>query len=288
VSVKLKYLLYCFFNFFQKKECPYCNSYEFKLVDRKYFFSRLLYCLNCDLQHRHPKDSKLKNKKFYNKEYKIDTYLITDLPDDRRLQSLISDNFSNYRDISKYINSLNNFENKLQILDYGCSWGYNVKKLSAQGFKAIGYELSSVRAKFGEDKLAVTIHNNIDDIPSNLGAIITSHVIEHLHDINELITLSKQKLSQNGFLLTFCPNGDEKFRKRDQKTWHENWGNIHPNHLTINFFRKIFKNNPYLILTGDWEYNIDTISNWDQKSQIVSPIEDRVEIFVISKPNVII
>ena len=285
---KLKYLFYCFFNFFQKKKCPYCNCDDFKLVDRKFFFSRLLYCLNCELQHRHPKDSKFKNARFYNEEYKIDTYLITDLPDDTRLQSLISDNFCNYRDISKYINSLKNFNKELQILDYGCSWGYNVRKLSNQGFNALGYELSSVRSKFGEDKLDITIHNNINNIPSNLGVIITSHVIEHLFDIKELISLSKQKLNDNGFLFTFCPNGDGEFRKRDPKTWHENWGNIHPNHLTINFFKNIFKNNPYLILTGDWEYNIHTISNWDQKSQIVSQINDKVEIFVISKPKVIV
>jgi hypothetical protein len=286
---KLKYFFYCLFNYFQKKECPYCKSTNLKLIDTKYFFSRLFSCNECALQHRHPKDSEIKNLNFYNNEYEIDTYLITDLPNESNLKKLLDENFSKYADFRKYLDRLKGFRKEHDlVLDFGCSWGYNVKKLNNFGYNSIGLELSKPRARFGEENLGVKIYTDLNSVPKDLNVILSSHVIEHLFDINDYLRLSRSKLDINGYLLTFSPNGDLKFRLRNQDMWRINWGNIHPNHLTVDFYKNIFSKNPYLIMTGDWNYNLDLISNWDGLSQVIGDKLDGMELFVISRPNIFI
>jgi len=67
---------------------------------------------------------------------------------------------------------------------------------------------------------------------------------------------------------------------------HVNWGDLHPNFLTVEFAQFVFKDNPYFILTGDWEFDATQISNWDGVSQITSNYQAGKELLIISKPNI--
>ena len=88
--------------------------------------------------------------------------------------------------------------------------------------------------------------------------------------------------------MAFCPNGSVEYRKREPGIFHVNWGFLHPNYLDIEFAVKTFAKNPYLILTGDWNYDVSMLSSWDGKSQVVGDVHDGKELLIIAKPNVYI
>lgn len=174
----------------------------------------------------------------------------------------------------------------MDVIDYGCSWGYNLYQLEQSGFNPSGYELSVPRAKFGEEKLGVKIFTNENDLPVNQDLFLSSHVIEHLSKLTAFIKLSQDKLNKEGIFMAFCPNGNNEYRQRESETWHGSWGDIHVNLIDQEFAKEVFKNNPYLILTGDWEFDPKEISNWDGKSQTIGSKMDGKELLIIAKPNI--
>lgn len=283
---RLRYLMRLILNSGQKKECPYCHSTDLSELDRKYYFSILLKCNRCGLNHRHPKDNDKFLREFYQKEYSIETHLMTKFPSNKEIEDLKQNNFPLLRSYDKYLNTL--FNEPINMIDYGCSWGYNVFKLINSGYNAVGYELSIPRAEFGKNKLGVTIFTDTQDLPKENDIILSSHVIEHLSDIEGFVSLSKKHLKPKGIFMAFCPNGSKEFREREPEIWHVNWGEVHPNYLDVEFAKTMFKNNPYLILTGDWDFNPEDISNWDGVSQIVGSNLNGKELLIISKPNITI
>ncbi|MFM2224638.1 MAG: hypothetical protein RJA07_840 [Bacteroidota bacterium] len=284
---KIDYLLRSALNSTQEKKCPYCGSTDVEKIDSKYIFTSLLSCKKCNFNHRHPKDDEQWLQKFYQKEYNIETHM-TLMPSANEIKKLKEDNFPKLRLYDKYIQALFKSKPNVKMIDYGCSWGYNVFKLIKSGFNAIGFELSVPRAQFGIKNLAVPIIFDIEKLPAANDLILSSHVIEHLSDISGFVALSKKLLTANGVFMAFCPNGTDAYRKREPHVWHINWGLVHPNYLTIKFAQFVFKNNPYLILTGDWDFNAEDISNWDGKSQVVGSFHEGKELLIIAKPNIFI
>ena len=282
---RVKYLIRSVSNLGQKKYCPYCGGISLKKIDQKYGITSLLKCRNCGLNHRHPKDSSKWLEKFYQKEYQIDTHMMTDLPSDKRIDSLKQEGFNSLRSYDSYILSL--FKStSLRIIDYGCSWGYNVFKLIQSGHKAVGYEISEPRARFGREKLEVQIFSKESDVPIDHDIFLSSHVIEHLADISSFISFSKTRIKEDGIFMAFCPSGNQEYRDREPEIWHGSWGDIHVNLLDVAFAKELFKKNPYLILTGDWQFNPEEIKAWDGVSQKVGNKLDGKELLIIAKPNI--
>lgn len=211
--------------------------------------------------------------------------MMTILPNDQEIEKLKRENFSNLRSTTEYINALFKNRSGLNIIDYGCSWGYDVFRFVQAGHHAVGYELSIPRANFGKSKLGVKIFSDINELPGNNDLIISSHVIEHLSSIQDFISLSKRLLNKDGLFIAFCPNGSEAYKKREPEIWHVSWGAVHPNSLTVEFAQYAFRNNPYLILTGDWVFDVKEIAEWDGQSQKTGDYREGKELLIISKPN---
>ncbi len=282
---KTRYLINSILNINQKKRCPFCGHISFTGIDKKYLFTSLLKCNYCALMHRHPKESREFLNKFYQKDYKINVGMMTDLPSDEELQRLKQENFKELRSYLPFISAL--FEKpKVSVIDYGCSWGYNVYKLCKEGIDAVGFELSVPRAEFGEKKLGISIVTNEKEIRTGNDIIFSSHVIEHLHSIQDFISLSKQKLTKEGIFMAFCPNGSIQYRKRQPDIFHVTWGSLHPNYLDIDFSTFVFHKNPYILLTSDWPYNLEKIKNWDGRSQVIDEYKAGYELLIIAKPNI--
>jgi SAM-dependent methyltransferase len=215
--------------------------------------------------------------------------MMTNLPSDAEIIQLKADCFPKLRSYDSYINALSTKPNQdIKVLDYGCSWGYNVFKLQSSGFDATGFELSKPRAAFGKEKLGVEIFTNLNSIPKDLDMMLSSHVIEHLSDINAFIDLAKKHLKKDGLFVAYCPNGGNEYRLREPHIWHVNWGAVHPNYLDVHYARHIFRHNPYLLLTDDWQYDPEILANWDGKKQIQGSKLDGKELLIIAKPNTIL
>jgi len=287
---KLHYLIRSALNFNQKKACPNCGSKTLTLIDTKYVVTRLYKCNECKLNFRFPTDSKSFSEKFYQSEYKANyseiSREITDLPTDTELIGMMQSNFYGKRNYSPFVKALIKKDSG-KILDYGCSWGYSVFQLKQAGYDAEGFEISLARAKFGE-KIGVKIHHLETSIHTGYDLIMSSHAIEHLPVVAEYIKFAAAKLTREGILMTFCPNGSPEFRRREPHNFHVNWGLLHPNYLDVEFAIHTFKKNPYLILTDDWRYNFEILEEWDGKSQYVGEKLNGQELLIIAKPNVIV
>jgi 2-polyprenyl-3-methyl-5-hydroxy-6-metoxy-1,4-benzoquinol methylase len=281
---KLKYFGRSLKHIRQPKVCPYCHNTHFKVVARNAFVTELLKCDTCGLMHRHPKDDEEWLRKFYQTEYATENANMTNLPDDAEIAVMKKNNFSHLVDFNKYISALQ--QKPVSIIDYGCSWGYNVYKLNKDGYQTVGFELSVPRAKFGIEKLDVSIFSEPDKLPGNNDLFFSSHVIEHLGNIDEFVNLSRKLLKPDGIFMSFCPNGDLSYKKRDPANWPACWGSVHPNALDVEFAQYVFRNNPYLILTGDWKFNPADIAKWDGRSQVVGSGNDGSELLIVAKPNI--
>lgn len=268
---KVSYLLKSATHYFQPKKCPYCDQVEFDIVDTKYLVTQLLSCKSCNLMFRHPQDNANYNFKFYNNQYEQEG-ITTDLPDPATLQNFIDTKFENTLrsiDASKQIlNALvGNLENK-SILDYGCSWGYTTWQFQDIGMKAQGFEIGKGRAEFGKKNLNVKIATSIDEIKIDpFDFVYSSHVIEHLVDINGFVNTCLEKLKPEGFIVLLCPNASNDLRAKNPENFHLFWGEVHPNMISDKFLKVVFKDYPYFISSSS--YNMEKIGNWDQKNQIV-------------------
>jgi len=288
MTQKLKYLIRSIINIRQPKRCPSCGKVKGKTIDEKYFVTKLIKCENCKLNFRHPTDSKESMDSFYQSDYNANyseqTVSITDLPSDEELIQQMRDNFPTKRDHSDFIKAVLKSSSG-HVLDFGCSWGYSVYQLKQAGYHAEGFEISKTRAEFGK-KLNINIHYSEDTVSPGLDLIMSSHAIEHLPIISDFIKFSSTRLKKEGIFMAFCPNGSPEYRKREPEIFHVNWGFLHPNYLDIEFAVHSFSQNPYLIVTGDWNYDLNTLSSWDGKSQIVGDKKDGKELLIIAKPNI--
>jgi hypothetical protein len=211
--------------------------------------------------------------------------MMTDLPSDEKIDIYKKENFKTERSYNFYINALFNSK-PISIIDYGCSWGYNVYKLLNEGHNTVGFEVSKPRARFGENKLGIKIFSELHDVPTGQDLFLSSHVIEHLIDLPSFFKFSKSCLKQDGIFMAFCPNGNKDYRDREPNIWHGSWGDIHVNLIDTEFAKLSFNDNPYLILTGDWIFNPQEIQDWDGLSQKVGDKKDGKELLIISKPNI--
>jgi 2-polyprenyl-3-methyl-5-hydroxy-6-metoxy-1,4-benzoquinol methylase len=285
---KIDYLVRSVRNFNQPRVCPNCGAAQTAAVDSKYFITHLLRCANCKLQFRHPTDTQEFLNDFYQSAYQAsyssETRSITDLPDDATLARLMRENFPDKRNHTAFIYALLKTY-AAGVLDYGCSWGYSVYHLKQAGYDAEGFEISRPRAEFGH-KLGVNIHYRQDTVPAGLDMVMSNHAIEHVPVISDFVRFAASRLKTEGLFMAFCPNGSAEYRKREPGIFHVNWGFLHPNYLDVSFAAHLFRDNPYLILTGDWNYNTNILHTWDGRSQLIGEQKDGKELLIVAKPNI--
>lgn len=283
---KFNYLLRSVTNFSKKASCPHCNNGETELVEKKYFVTKLVRCSRCKLQYRLPKDDQEFLKEFYQTDYKVDVEMMTGLPSEKELNILKGKSFEKLRN---YYPIISNFtttqENK--IIDYGCSWGYNLYKSNKKGLDCQGFELLEPRAKFGKEKLGVDLAYNEEGMRIRNDVFYSSHVIEHLADIQAFVNEMKFVLRVYGTSITLCANCSSEFRKRKPVLFSYTWGQLHPYYNDVDFIQNIYQNNPYIITTGDDVCDLGKIMAWDGTSHIMYKDRSGYELLVIAKPNII-
>ena len=155
---------------------------------------------------------------------------------------------------------------------------YQFKK---RGMSIQSFEISRPRANYGNTNLNLDIKSNLEDLKPGNDIFFSSHVIEHVPSIPDMINASKKLLSTGGFFIAECPNGSEEFRKKNSN-FSKAWGLVHPSYLSEDFYQWIFKECPYLILTSP--YDLNQIKKWDQVSQVTHETSGD-QLLVIAKLN---
>ena len=140
----------------------------------------------------------------------------------------------------------------IKLLDIGCGRGHFIYLLKKKGWLTYGTETSEISAsiakkKVGDEKIIVNKDlNEIKKIDINFDLITFWHVLEHLSNPKEIISIIEKKIINKGYIVVEVPNFDSIQHKINKNNW------IHldcPRHLThftkkglVNFFdNKKFK-----------------------------------------------
>ena len=244
--------------------CPSCGQTVSLSVSRKYVFTTLRRCTSCHLLFRAPTTSPDESAVFYQTEYQEG--FTTDLPSRETLDQLKCTSFAK---------SPKDFTDRLMVLqalgvapgsrlcDFGCSWGYGSWQFTKHGLQVQAFELSRPRVDFAKRELEVDVVSDLSDLQGPFDVFFSSHVLEHVSSVKDIIDLSFRLLRNGGFFVGFTPNGSLAYRNRNWKSWQSTWGMKHPNHLDDVFYRKTFAAMPYYVSSSP--YNLEALQKWAKR-----------------------
>ena len=161
---------------------PIYHSKSNKIIDNKYFVTRLLECDVWKLKFRHPYDSIKSNKQFYQKSYVESDLLSANLPQKEDLNHYLKSNFKVYpnKDVTiiiSLIELLIGDMKNLSIIDYGSSWGYMSYQFKQISKHVQSFEISEPRKNYGNEYLGLNIVSAENDLKPKVDVFFSSHVI---------------------------------------------------------------------------------------------------------------
>lgn len=209
--------------------CPLCQSSELNLMleSQDYFLTQELFnivsCSNCSLSFTNPRPNKSELHKYY-QSYEYISHSNKAI----NITSLLYKFIRNFTLRQKYKLLSKSLENQLPVnhLDYGCGTGHFINYTSKKGWKSIGFEPDN-RANNQHNKL---ITNDISSITSieSFDIITLFHVLEHIDNLTETMSLLLSKLRTNGILVLALPNHNS----HDAKYYKQHWAGYDlPRHL---------------------------------------------------------
>jgi 2-polyprenyl-3-methyl-5-hydroxy-6-metoxy-1,4-benzoquinol methylase len=210
---------------------------------------------------RYPTTTARENESFYQDQYSEG--FTTQLPSNDALATLIETNFSGgEKDYSRNIEILRSLgvPNGARVLDFGCSWGYGSHQLVRGGYQVTGFEISKPRCTFAQEKLRIDAYSSLDEVTGPFDLVFSSHVVEHLPSVGASIAELMVHLKPGGLFVAFTPNGSYEFRRVQPTSWMRFWGDVHPNLLDAEFYRKAFANHRYLLASSP--FNVNALREW--------------------------
>ena len=109
-----------------------------------------------------------------------------------------------------------------KILDFGCGNGWLLDNLKAAGWEAYGLDFDSKAIEFCNSKGLKAAVGDIgsQNYPENyFDAITINHVIEHVHEVDQLIKDAFKVLKKGGKLIIATPNTGSWMHKMYGKYW---------------------------------------------------------------------
>jgi 2-polyprenyl-3-methyl-5-hydroxy-6-metoxy-1,4-benzoquinol methylase len=115
----------------------------------------------------------------------------------------------------------------LSILDYGCGTGDFLNFCKSKGHTVVGFEPTEKAREIARSK-QLNIIRALDDSHFGFDVITLWHVLEHVPDLNETLTLLSNRLNKNGTMFIAVPNPESA----DAELYQENWAGYDvPRHL---------------------------------------------------------
>ncbi|MEK6940752.1 MAG: class I SAM-dependent methyltransferase [Nanoarchaeota archaeon] len=198
--------------------CPVCDSKEYteifivhdqdpRDVGLKDYF-RLVKCKGCNMHLLNPQPTKEELIPYYGS-----TYYGEDVSSWNFLKKIIKK--------ERNIKPLN--EKKGKLLDYGCGDGLFLELAKEKGWEVTGVEQSMEGAKRTSKRLGINVLNEEEFSKSEeqYDLITLWHVLEHVHEIDALLSKLKSLLKQDGKLFIAIPNIKcLQFKYFKKKTFH--------------------------------------------------------------------
>ncbi len=205
------------------KKCPACNSEEHKLflTTKDYFLSHenfnILTCQDCGLMFTNPRPLDSDLWKYYQSEEYISH--------SNTKKGLVS---SLYQAVRSYTLSskeklLNSFVSRGTLLDYGCGSGHFLSYCQTKGWSVSGVEPDDGARAIASQTVRKVYKTKEDLLASEpntrFAAISLWHVLEHLPDLNSVISFLNSSLERDGALFVALPNPQSYDAKKYKGHW---------------------------------------------------------------------
>lgn len=139
------------------------------------------------------------------------------------------------------INELN--RGRGDILDVGCGTGTFLEKCMSGGWQVAGMEPDHNARAIAQKKLRVEIEPNLNSLTGKqlFNVITLWHVLEHIHNLNEIIPQLQRLLATNGTLLIAVPNSNSYDAQYFKQYWAAYDVPRHIYHFTPPTIERLFK-----------------------------------------------
>ncbi len=199
-------------------DCPICERDETELLFDKDSLS-VVACKQCHLRYVNPRVSRQTLEEGY-----VETYYPPD-----KMERIHTDSMEWLQMTERLTELEKQCEDKGRLLDVGCGIGTFLHLARERGWEPDGVEPSKSGSAFAQEihKLDVQCGEVFDaDFPdAHFDAITLYHVLEHIPELNPLLSELRRVLKpQTGTLVIEVPNG-ESLQSRLQKA---DWPYVHP------------------------------------------------------------
>jgi 2-polyprenyl-3-methyl-5-hydroxy-6-metoxy-1,4-benzoquinol methylase len=210
--------------------CPICDNKEFRneIICKDHSISQesfaIVSCEKCNLWMTSPRPSVSQIGKYYESEEYISH---TSKPN-----TIINWLYLLVRNITlrSKLKIISNYTKNKQILDYGCGTGDFLAYCSDKNYKVRGIEPNEKARKTAQKKVKGQIYSEIKEveIDEKMSVITLWHVLEHIHNPNEILTELRKCLKKDGIIVVAVPNRNSP----DALKYKENWAAYDvPRHL---------------------------------------------------------
>lgn len=116
-----------------------------------------------------------------------------------------------------------------KILDYGCGTGEFLSACKTAGWTTVGVEPSPAAREQAKTITASPVYESLQSVTDDNFTVITLwHVLEHVSNLDQTLSLLKSKLTENGTIFIAVPNHSSW----DSQHYKEHWaGYDTPRHL---------------------------------------------------------
>ncbi len=198
----------------QLEQCPCCQSKQitpgdtisdFFLTNESFHLSK---CLNCSFEFTNPRPSIKEIGRYYQSENYI-SHHSTNTSLFHQLYRLIR-NYMFGKKMGYIRTYFRKPYNEISLMDYGAASGDFLAYCIAQNIKkTIGIEQDASCRKAAADTHGIPLKSpeELGALPQNSLDVITLwHVLEHIHNVDEVIALFHKLLDENGILAIAVPN----------------------------------------------------------------------------------
>ncbi len=135
------------------------------------------------------------------------------------------------------------------VLDFGCGTGEFLKSLNDHGFETFGVEPSAIAREKAIELQSGKISSTFSSINEQTFDIITLwHVLEHLHDLNEMMENFHKALNKIGTIFIAVPN----LNSIDAKHYKSHWAGYdvprHLWHFSQSNMKTLFNNHGFTLM----------------------------------------
>ncbi|MDH5380795.1 MAG: class I SAM-dependent methyltransferase [Cyclobacteriaceae bacterium] len=211
------------------EHCPVCKTKKFEnyLITKDYMVSNESFaiqkCEECDFIFTNPRP----NKEEISKYYESNKYISHTNKAINPIQLI-------YKLVRKYTlykkgKLIYNYIKPNSLLDYGCGTGDFINYINKKNIKTIGIEPDKLASTISKNK-GLSIYNTLEEIPEDqpFDVITLWHVLEHIHQLEDIIEKLKNLLSAKGIMIVALPN----YESYDATYYKEYWAGWDvPRHL---------------------------------------------------------